>query len=258
MHEADDFPSGVAVVVGGSGGLGAAICERLARAGADVALSYRHNRDAAEASAARVRAHGRRATVEAIDLGDAMRVSDWLAACRRDFLRVHTLVLAAGSAIGQPRVAEVDPDEWRRVIDADVHGAFHVLGAALPHLREGGGGAIVYLSSAGLRRHPPGDLLSLAPKAAVEALLRGIAREEGRFGVRANAVALGVVDAGMFPRLIAAGALGPDWLEAAKRNVALRRFATAEEVADVVTFLASRRAAYVTGQQLAVDGGYTL
>jgi NAD(P)-dependent dehydrogenase (short-subunit alcohol dehydrogenase family) len=98
----------------------------------------------------------------------------------------------------------------------------------------------------------------VAPKGAIEALMRGIAREEGRFGVRANNVAVGVVDAGMFPKLVERGELSQAWIDAAMRNTPLRRFGTPDEIADAVVFLASKQAKYITGQTLFVDGGYTL
>jgi NAD(P)-dependent dehydrogenase (short-subunit alcohol dehydrogenase family) len=98
----------------------------------------------------------------------------------------------------------------------------------------------------------------VAPKGAIEALMRGIAREEGRFGVRANNVAVGVVDAGMFPKLVERGELSQAWIDAAMRNTPLRRFGTPDEIADAVVFLASNQAKYITGQTLFVDGGYTL
>jgi NAD(P)-dependent dehydrogenase (short-subunit alcohol dehydrogenase family) len=170
---------------------------------------------------------------------------------------IHTVVHAAGSSIAQPFISQLDPAQWRAVIDADVHGVFDVVHASLPHLREARG-SYVFISSAGLERYPPGDILSVAPKAAVEALLVGIAREEGRHGVRANSVALGVIDAGLFPRLVAAGHITQAWVDAATRNAALRRFGTAREVADAVVFLASARASYITGQRLMLDGGYSL
>ena len=128
---------------------------------------------------------------------------------------------------------------------------------ALAHLRKSRG-SMVFVSSAGLRRYPPGDALSVAPKGAIEALIRATAREEGRYGVRANCVAVGVVDAGMFPKLIEKGEITQAWVDAAMRNTPLRRFASPEEIADAAVFLASARARYVTGQTLFVDGGYTL
>ena len=142
-------------------------------------------------------------------------------------------------------------------MDADVNGFFHVVHATLPRLRESKG-SYVFMSSAGLERFPPGDVLSVAPKGAIEALLRGIAREEGRFGVRANSVGIGVCDAGMFHRLVESGELDQAWLDASKRNISLRRFGSAREIADAAVFLASTRARYITGQRLMVDGGYAI
>src|SRR5689334_6012158 len=112
-----EFPEGAVLVVGGSGGIGSAIAVRLARDGADVALSYRRDKARAESVAAEVRALGRKASTHAVDLADAEAVSALFAAAGRDHGRLHGVVHAAGSAIGQPRVGEIDPAEWRAVID---------------------------------------------------------------------------------------------------------------------------------------------
>jgi NAD(P)-dependent dehydrogenase (short-subunit alcohol dehydrogenase family) len=257
MAETTDFPNGAAIVVGGSGGIGSAICERLAFYGSDVALTYRGNEGAAKETAARVVEHGRKATIHQVSVSDAEAVQALFGNARAQHGGVHTVVHAAGSPIEQPFISQVTPDQWRAVIDADVNGFFNVVCAGLPHLRESAG-SFVYISSAGLKRFPAGDVLSVAPKGAVEALVRGIAKEEGRFGIRANSVALGVIDAGMFPRLVERGELSEEWVSAAKKNAALGRFGTAVEVAEAVAFLASRRASYITGQTLLLDGGYTL
>jgi len=251
-----EFPDGVALVAGGSGGIGRAICEALARAGTDVALTYRTSRAAAEAAAAVVQAAGRRAHVHAVDLGDAAAVAEMVERVAAKHGAVHTIVHAVGSDIRMRFVSELDPDEWRAVVHADADGFFHLVRAGLPHLRRARG-SIVAITSAGLERHPARDILSVAPKAAIEAVIRGVAREEGRYGVRANSVAVGVVDAGMFQRL-SASELSAAWVEAARRNAALQRLGSADEVADAVVFLASSRASYVTGQRLVVDGGYSV
>jgi 3-oxoacyl-[acyl-carrier protein] reductase len=156
---------------------------------------------------------------------------------------------------------DVEPREFYRVIDADVRGFYNVVHASLPRLRVRGG-SIVAVTSAGLSRYPAKDVLSVAPKAAVHAIVRAVAVEEGRFGVRANSVAPGVIEAGIFERLRASAGEKPGldaaWVAAAKKNAALKRFGTADEVAEAALFLASRRASYITGQCLVVDGGYSV
>lgn len=252
------FPDGVALVVGGSGGVGQAIALELAQQGCDVAVTYRSNEDAARAVVAEVEALGRRASAHALSLTDEPSVGACVAAVAQRYGRLHTVVHAAGSPIDQPYFSGVTPEQWRAVMDADVNGFFHVAHHTLPKLKAGGGGSYVYVSSAGLARYPTGDVLSVAPKGAVEALMRAIAKEEGRFGIRANNVALGVIDAGMFHRLVETGELNQAYLDASKRNIALRRFGRAEEVAQAAAFLASSRASYVTGQTLMLDGGYSI
>lgn len=250
-----DFRPGVALVVGGSGGIGSAIARGLAERNVPVAITYRHNGDAAKQIAASM---GEKAcSIHALDLADPGSIQACLDAVGAEHGVIHTIAHAAGTHVDQPYVSQVTPEQWRNTMEWDANGAFALVHAALPYLRKSKG-SFVFVSSAGLKRFPPGDVLSVAPKAAIEALMRAIAREEGRHGVRANSVAVGVVDAGMFPKLVERGELSPQWVEAAKRNTPLRRFATAEEVADAVVFLASERARYITGQTLFVDGGYTL
>jgi len=250
-----DFPEGVAVVIGGSGGLGAVICDKLAQAGTDVALTYHHNASAAEAVAGTVRRLGRAATILPLSASEPGAASDLARQVVAHHARVHTVVIAAGSSIPMRYISQVNMNDWKPVIDADVNGCFAVVHAFVPYLREGGG-SFVLLSSAGVRRWPVRDGLSVIPKAALEALMRGIAREEGRFGIRANCVALGIIEAGMFFRLKESGELDASWLRAAISNTPLRRFGTAAEVGDTVVFLASGKAGYITGQTIYVDGGY--
>ncbi|MCA9574154.1 MAG: SDR family NAD(P)-dependent oxidoreductase [Polyangiales bacterium] len=252
------FPEGVALVIGGSGGVGRVIATTLAQQGCDVAVTFRSNEAAAQAVVAEIEGMGRRASAHPLSLTDEPSVGACVAAVTERYGRLHTVVHAAGSPIDQPYFSGVTPEQWRGVMDADVNGFFHVAHHALAPLKAGGGGSFVYISSAGLARYPTGDVLSVAPKGAVEALLRAIAKEEGRFGVRANSVALGVIDAGMFHRLVETGELNQAYLDASKRNIALRRFGRAEEVAEAVAFLSSSRASYITGQTLMLDGGYSI
>ena len=252
-----DFPEGIALVIGGSGGIGSAIARGFAAAGVSLAITYRQNQDAAERVAEGIRSGGGSCSVHRVALGELDSVAGCLDQLAAEHGEIHTIAHAAGTHIDQPYISQLTPEQWRNTMDWDVNGFFHVVHAALPHLRRSKG-SIVFVSSAGLKRFPPGDVLSVAPKGAIEALIRGIAREEGRNGVRANAVAVGVVDAGMFPKLVERGELSQEWIDAALRNTPLRRFGTPEEIADAAVFLASTKGRYITGQTLFVDGGYTL
>ena len=250
------FPTGAALVVGGSGGVGQVICETLARAGCDIALTYRNNRTAAEETAERIRALGVNATTFAYHADQPDAANTLMQSALAAHPRIHTIVNAAGSNIPMRFINELNPQEWADIINADFNGFFNLMHACLPHLREHTG-SIVQISSIGIRRWPKQDVLSVAPKAGIEALVRGIAKEEGRHGVRANCVQLGVIDAGIFKRLKETS-FTPEWVEAARNNTAVKRFGTPEDVAEAVLFLASSRAAYITGESIRMDGGFSL
>ncbi len=139
----------------------------------------------------------------------------------------------------------------------DAAGFFNVVHPALPHLRSAEG-SVVAVTTAATARYPVRDGLSSAPKGAVEALVRGLAAEEGRYGVRVNAVGPGMLTAGMAARLISSGELSEEALAAARGNIPLRRFGTATDIAEAVCFLASDRAGFISGQKLDIDGGYSV
>ncbi len=250
-----NFPVGVALVIGGSGGTGSAICRELARAGSDVVLTYHQNQERANKVKASVEALDRQAHVVQLSIGDANQVQEvvnQLAAKHR----IHTVVIAAGSDIKQPLIRDITPEEWKQVVDSDLNGFFNVVHHTLAHMKASGGGSYVHISSAGLHRWPERDALSVAPKAAIESLIQGIAKEEGAHGIRANSVAIGVINAGIFKRLWADGIFDEQWKEAVQEDLCLKRWGKPEEVAHAVVWLASNKAAYTTGQIISVDGGY--
>lgn len=250
-----NFPEGVALVIGGSGGQGAAICREFARAGSDVVLTYHQNQDRANEVKASVEALNRQAQIAQLSIGDADQVKSVVNQIAAKH-RIHTVVIAAGSDIKQPLIRDITPEEWKNVVDADLNGFFNVVHYTLPHIRAGGGGSYVHISSAGLHRWPKRDGLSVAPKAAIESLIQGIAKEEGAYGIRANSVAIGVINAGIFKRLWADGVFDDKWKEAVQANLCLKRWGEPEEVAHATIWLASSKAAYTTGQVISVDGGY--
>jgi 3-oxoacyl-[acyl-carrier protein] reductase len=254
----DDFAgkAGVAVVTGGSGGLGAAVCRMLAARGSDVALTYRKNATAADALVREIDARGRRARAWPIDLVDETATGAFLEEVVDAFEAVHTVVHAAGPHIPQLHLSQVDPALFRANLDGEVVAFFNLVHHALPHLRESQG-SIVAITTAATRRYPVRDGLSSGTKGSVEALVRAVAVEEGRYGVRANCVGPGMLTDGMARRLMTSGDLDDAALEAARRNIPLRRFGDADDIAEAVCFLASDRADFVSGQMLDIDGGYT-
>ena len=251
-----EFPQGAALVVGGSGGIGRVVCREFARAGCPVALTWYKNESAAQKVAEKVQEAGVKASLHQLTFSDHAQVSAAVEAAAQEHGRLHTIVVVAGSLAEQVFISQMTREQWYGVIEQDLNGFFHVVRASLPLFRGWGGGNYIHLGSCGHLRWPDRDVLSVVPKAAIEALVRGIAREEGRFGIRANSVLGGVIEAGMFLRL--SHAFDDRWKTEALKNLAIKRWGRAEEVAYAVMFLASRQAAYVTGQQIAVAGGYGL
>lgn len=250
-----DFPEGVALVVGGSGGTGAVICEKLAEAGSDVVLTYHGNEARARQVAEKIKAMGRTAEYHQLSIGDQAGVERLVKDVSSSH-RIHTVVIAAGSDIQQLMIRDLKPGQWKEVVDADLNGFFNIVHYTLPHMKEAGGGSYVHISSAGLHRWPERDVLSVAPKSAIESLIQGIAKEEGQFGIRANSVAIGVINSGIFKRLWEDGTFDEAWKEAVQAGLCVKRWGEPEEVAYAAVYLASQKAAYVTGQILSVDGGY--
>lgn len=253
----EDFAgrSGAAVVTGGSGGIGAAIVRMLAARGSHVLFTYRSNRDAADAIVAEAGASGVLVAAMQADLTDETVAAGVIDRAVADFGGVHTLVHAAGPHVAQQHLSRVAPSAYRAQIEGEAVAFFNVVQPALVPLRETHG-AIVAVTTAATRRYPVRDGLSSGTKGAVEAVVRAIAAEEGRFGVRANCVGPGMLTDGMAARLMASGDLDDAALEVTMRNIPLRTFGDADDIAEAVCFLASDRADFITGQMLDVDGGY--
>jgi 3-oxoacyl-[acyl-carrier protein] reductase len=243
---------GAALVFGASGGLGAAIAAMLLDRGSRVAMTYR--RPSAVLDKITIGQSGRTATHQ-LDLTDAAACSDVVGAVTGRFGAVHTVVYASGPHVPMLHISKVPLATFREQLEQDAVAFLNAVIPTLPLLRASQG-SLVAVTTAATTRFPVRDALSSIPKAAVEAAVRGIAAEEGRYGVRANCVGPGMLTDGMADRLVSSGELDERALDVARRSIPLRRFGTAGDVAEAVCFLASDRASFISGQKLDVDGGY--
>jgi len=249
-----NFQNGCVLIVGGSGGIGSLCAKQFADEGAKVAITYFKNEKAANDVASGINSN---VEVYQLDNKDPVSVQSAMDDIAKKYGGINTIVNAAGFDIPQKFITDIDIDLWKSVMDADINGFFNLIKSGLPYLRESKG-SIVFISSAGLFKYPPGDVLSVAPKATIEHVLKGIAKEEGSNGVRANSIALGIIETGIFHRLREENNTFFDdaWHESVMNTLALKRFGDPEEVANTAVFLASSKAGYITGHCIPVDGGY--
>lgn len=254
---AQEFPEGAALIFGGSGGLGADICRMFAERGVDVAFSYNRNQGAAAQTASRVEATGAKCYFGQVNIEDPDAVETFVTDTLGAVGDIHTVVFATGAALELKPMRDITPQKFAQTMDTDVNGFFNIVHASLPHLRRRGGGSIVALLTTAVKKNLENDGLSAIPKAGVQQLLQVVAREEGSANIRVNAVAPGVIDAGIVNSDFTADEIAKSVIEACLGGTPLGRMGKPEDVAEAVVFLASERAAYISGQTLHVDGGFS-
>ncbi len=244
----------VALVTGGGRGIGRAIALGLAEDGADVAVNYRRDADAAAETVAAIERLGRRAAAYSASVDDVAQCEQMVQAAVAEFGYVDILVNNAGLASRGLSVADTDPGELDRVLRTHAVGAWACSKFVLPSMREQPRGDIVMISSAATLHFAGYSAPYNMAKAALEALAATLAKEERRHGIHVNVVAPGLVDTEMGRRLVK-GAMGVTDIRTMDERSAFGHVCTPEEVADAVRYLVSERASYVTGQRLGVDGG---
>ncbi|MFD5342680.1 3-oxoacyl-[acyl-carrier-protein] reductase [Streptomyces anulatus] len=241
----------VALVSGGSRGIGRAVVLRLAAEGHDVSICYQSNEQAARELEKEAGEAGVRALAVRADVTDAASVKEWIARTESDLGPIDTVVCSAGITRDNPLLLMSD-EEWHSVLDTNLDGVYNVCRSVIFEMMKRKSGSIINISSvAGVYGNPTQSNYS-ASKAGIIGFSKALAKEVGRYGIRANVVAPGFIETDM------TGALTDKVKKDAAKQIPLRRFGQAEEVADLVAYLASDRAGYITGSVLQIDGGITI
>jgi 3-oxoacyl-[acyl-carrier protein] reductase len=244
----------VALVTGGSRGIGRAIALALATDGADVAINYRKDEQSAQQTVADIEGLGRRAAAYRASIDSVEEDQAMVEGVVDAFGHVDILVNNAGIASRGQTVADTDPAELARVVGTHALGAHHVSRMVLPQMRKQQRGDIVMISSVATRANSAGGAPYNMAKAALEALAMTLAHEERANGIRVNVVAPGLVDTEMGRRLVK-GAMGVTDIRTLDKGMPFGRVCAPDDVAEVVRFLVSDAGELITGQRLYVDGG---
>lgn len=240
----------VVLVTGGSRGLGAEICYACVKAGAAVIVNYCANEQAAKNVAKAIKDRKGNAILCRADIAEEEEVQRLIKYSVSEMGRLDVLVNNA--AINSDcRVEKLDVAEWDRVMRINLRGTFLCCKHAIPELRKTGNGKIVNLSSQGVRKGSIAHAHYAASKMGIIGFTRSLAREVAQDGITVNAVAPGRIMTDMLAANLRHNNKTAEWL----RQTPLGRFGEPHEVADLVVFLASNKAAYITGQTIAVDGG---
>ncbi|MGE5551351.1 MAG: SDR family NAD(P)-dependent oxidoreductase [Bacteroidota bacterium] len=241
----------IALVTGGSKGIGRAVALALAGRGADVIVAARHN-DALQRVAGEIETLGRRALAACVDVASREEVEALMTKVVPAFGGVDVFVNNAGITVFK-HLLETTPEEAERILNTNLKGAINcITGAAGQMLRQGRGGSIVIMTSINALWPLPGQAFYSATKAALEALVRCLASDLASAGIRVNSVAPGAIDTDMNNHFT------PEVVQRLSSRIPLGRVGVSEDIGEVVAFLASDAARYVTGTTMVVDGGYLL
>lgn len=241
----------VALVSGGSRGIGRAVVTKLARDGFDVAFCFRSRSECADLVAKEAEEAGARVYAGAVDVADPDQARGFVTAVQREFGPPAAVVTAAGVTRDSP-LALMDDRQWRDVMSANLDGTYNICRPVIRSFMKRRSGCLVTMSSIAGVHGSVGQVNYSASKAGIIGFTRATAKECGRFGVRANVVAPGFISTDM------TAAVPEENRSRILEQIPLARFGTPEDVADLVSFLVSDRAAYITGQVFGIDGGLVI
>jgi 3-oxoacyl-[acyl-carrier protein] reductase len=248
----DDFKGKVALVTGGSTGIGAAVAREFGRLGAKVAVHYNASADAAAAVVADIRAAGGDAVALKADARDSAQMRKIVADTVERFGRLDILVNNAGALVRRVPIDQFDEAHFDEVMDLNVRSAMVATSAAVPHMRRQGGGNVIFVTSIAARNGGgPGASVYASSKGYISTATRGIAKELVKDRIRVNAVAPGVITTPFHEKFST-----PEQLEAMRLTIPMARLGSADDCVGAFVYLASDRlSGYVTGQILEVNGG---
>jgi NAD(P)-dependent dehydrogenase (short-subunit alcohol dehydrogenase family) len=243
----------VAVVTGGNAGIGEAIAKRFAEEGASVVITGRRQQEV-DRVASVIRHNKGKVLGVAGSVTDETHVLDVVRRAIDSFGKIDVLVNNAGIGEFGKRLHETDDAVWAKVLDINLTGVFRITRTVIPHMLKQGRGAIINISSIASLVGLSGLAAYTASKGALDALTRALAVEYAKEGIRCNVVNPGLIDTPMAAPLMA----NPDMLQPILAQYAIRRPGTPEEVANLVLYLASEEAAWMTGASIPIDGGMTV
>lgn len=243
----------VAVVTGGNAGIGEAIAKRFVQEGASVVITGRRQQEL-DRVASVIRLNKGKVLGVAGSVTDETHVQDVVRRALDSFGRIDILINNAGIGEFGKRLHEIGDAIWAQVFDINVTGVFRITRAVLPHMLRQGRGSIINISSIASLVGLSGSAAYTASKGAIDALTRVLAVEYAKEGIRCNVVNPGLIDTPMAAPLMA----NPDMLQPILAQYAIHRPGTPEEVANMVLYLASDEATWVTGATFTIDGGMTV
>lgn len=238
-----------ALVTGASRGIGRGIALELAREGADVAVNYRRDEEAARATVADIEQLGRRAIAVRADVAEWPAVEAMVARALEAFGRLDVVVANSGVASRAQSVWDLDVEHWHKVIGVDLHGAFYTCKATAGRLVAQGGGSIILVSSVGADICAPFGASYYVAKAGVNALTKSLAKECAPAGVRVNCIAPGLIETDMGSRML------QHYGDALLSSIPLGRPGQPRDIGRAAAYLASDDANFITGKILRIDGG---